>query len=348
MLPFSKEELDQAIAEKTVTQRDHPVYPLAIYNYTPTVQYNRDWTDVTRTCRGLILDVNTLEIVGRPFPKFYNYGEVVPDPIIFGKPPVVSDKADGSLGIIYKTPDGYEVATRGSFGSEQALWATKWLRETHPDYTQPDGVTTLVEIVGPQNRIVLYYEVAELILLTAINNETGADIGAWEIDWWPGSRTEIYYDLKDVDSAYHFANTHDWDNKEGLVLCWPRFNQPSYRLKVKNAEYIRLHSIVTEFSVKKVWEALANEMNFVDLLYDVPDEFYDLVKEIQGDLLARFNEIELEAKAVYSTLTQYTQRKEFAQHAQKTKYPSIMFSMLDNKNYNKIIWKLLEPKEEKT
>jgi hypothetical protein len=41
---------------------------------------------------------------------------------------VVTDKLDGSLGILYPTPDGHAIATRGAFVSEQALHATElWL-----------------------------------------------------------------------------------------------------------------------------------------------------------------------------------------------------------------------------
>lgn len=346
MLPFTPEELEQAIADGNVSARFHPEYDYTIYNYTPQVQYSRHWTPVTKTCRGLILGPD-YEVIARPFEKFFNYTEIVPDPVVFGKRCWATDKLDGSLGIIYPMEDFYGVATRGSFTSDQAIWATKWLKDNLPDFKQPDGVTTLVEIIYPDNRIVLDYQGYEgLVLLAAVDNETGADIEHWNIDWWPGDRAELFETLSDADSAYHRANEEDFEIKEGLVLTYYKYNEPAFRLKVKNAEYIRLHGIIHNFSPKKVWEALREGSNFAEFLVDVPDEFYNLVKDITKDLEHKFQLIKLEAQLDFSTLRDLkNDRKKFAEAAQKTTYPGIMFSMLDKKDYSDAIWKMIKPKE---
>jgi RNA ligase len=84
----------------------------------------------------------------------------------------VFDKMDGSLGILYPTSQGMAVATRGSFTSEQALKATEILHEKYPEWAQITydwfrsnfdanwyevNYTDLVEIVYPENRIVVDY-----------------------------------------------------------------------------------------------------------------------------------------------------------------------------------------------
>lgn len=61
----------------------------------------------------------------RPLPKFLNHDQPEAPVIALDEPVVVTDKADGSLGIIYPTPDGPAVATRGSFASDQALHAPR-------------------------------------------------------------------------------------------------------------------------------------------------------------------------------------------------------------------------------
>lgn len=348
MLPFTAEELAYECAQGNVSVRKHEVLPLNIYNYTNKVQYDRNWNAVTLNCRGLILD-NDFNLVARPFSKFFNFTEQIPDPIIFGKPCVAADKMDGSLGILYPLPSGdYAVATRGSFTSDQALWATNWFRKTYPDYTQPSGVTTLVEIIYPDNRIVLDYQGYEgLVLLSAIDNETGADIEHWNIDWWTGDRAELFLDLTTADDAYHYANRNEFDDKEGLVLTWYKYQQPAYRLKIKNAEYVRLHGIIHNFSKKRVWESLRAGDNFMDALADVPDEFYQMVKEIVGDLQAKFDAIDYQAKVDFHSLRDVkSNRKAFALRALELQYPKLMFAMLDNKQHSDIIWKMLEPKEE--
>ena len=47
-------------------------------------------------------------------------------------PVEVTDKMDGSLGILYRRPDGVcAIATRGSFASDQALEANKIWSESY-------------------------------------------------------------------------------------------------------------------------------------------------------------------------------------------------------------------------
>ena len=112
----------------------HPTLPLRIYNYTHLAQYDgKAWGDGTIDyCRGLIVD-NEDEIIARPFKKFHNLNTAnIPETCEENLPaqePIVSAKLYGSLGIYYWY-DGQEgIATRGSFTSPQAVWATNWYKE---------------------------------------------------------------------------------------------------------------------------------------------------------------------------------------------------------------------------
>jgi hypothetical protein len=69
------ELLDKMIEEKYVSVQKHPETDYYIYNYTQNAQFDRMWNDVTKTCRGLILDGNR-NIIARPFSKFFNYSEL--------------------------------------------------------------------------------------------------------------------------------------------------------------------------------------------------------------------------------------------------------------------------------
>src|SRR5512146_92970 len=98
---------------------------LAILNYTEKATYERVWNDVTKTCRGLIYDVETAEVRARPFRKFFNYGEPGAELGSLYEPASVTNKVDGSLGVLYEGVDGLAIATRGSFTSDQAVHATE-------------------------------------------------------------------------------------------------------------------------------------------------------------------------------------------------------------------------------
>ena len=81
--------------------------------------------------------------------------------------------------------------------------------------------------------------------------------------------------------------------------------------------------------------------SFEELLEKVPDEFYTWAKKTEGELRKRFDEILAESKAAFKELET---RKETALYFQTQKYPSILFSMLDKKTPDKIIWNMIKPK----
>jgi len=348
---FRPGEVTDAVALGHLGIQRHPEFDLTIYNYTSLCQISRSWTPVTSACRGLIAGPDG-EILARPFPKFFNHSEVAVPKFALTTPPIVTEKMDGSLGVIYKRPDGrFSVSTRGSFLSDQAIWASQWLAIEMPGFVQPDGVTTLVEIIYPENRIVVDYgDRSELVLLGAVNIATGADIPLWEIDWWPGARAEQHVGVGHMDDVYRFATGNEKEDDEGVVAVWYRPGEPSFRLKVKHPEYVRLHRIITGINSKRVWEVLANGGDFTDVLDRVPDEFYGWVKGTISDLRKQYLDIEdaaYEQFAVICLNTEDGDRKGFAAKAKKSPYPGLMFALLDGKDIEPTIWAMIKPKAEK-
>jgi len=134
--------------------------------------------------------------------------------------------------------------------------------------------------------------------------------------------------------------TLDDDNKEGFVVKFKN----GFRVKMKFAEYCRLHKIITGVSNIAIWEYMSQGNPFDELLEKVPDEFYNWVKGIQNELQTKFSIIEDEAKKSFVRLET---RKESALYFQTQKNPSVLFAMLDNKPYDKIIWKQIRPKYSK-
>lgn len=77
----------------------HPTLDLTIWNYSPRVQYERLWDDITIQCRGLVTNSKG-DIVARPFKKFFNYEEHKPEDLP-NEEFEVYEKMDGSLGILF-------------------------------------------------------------------------------------------------------------------------------------------------------------------------------------------------------------------------------------------------------
>jgi RNA ligase len=327
---MNKELLQNMVADKLVSVQKHPECDLFIYNYTPKVQYDKLWNEITLNTRGLILNAN-LDIVARPFGKFFNIEEHE----IYELPKLpfdVYEKLDGSLGILYWLNNKPFIATRGSFTSDQSIHATRIL---YNKYKRTFGLldrscTYLFEIIYPENRIVVDYgKMDDLILLTVIDNFTGRerieDVG------FP-----IVKKFNGINDINHLRGLEE-DNKEGFVI---RFEN-GFRVKLKFQEYVRLHRIITGVSNVAIWEYLSQGKSLEELLDRVPDEFYDWVKHTQKELDIEFNGILNECMLSFK---EFDTRKETALYFKTKKYQSVLFSMLDGRTPNKIIWKMIRPK----
>lgn len=269
---FEAEDLHDMIEEGYVRVGFHPDLPFEIFCYTEKTAWERKWNKVTRACRGLIVNDETGEVVARPFEKFFNIGEPsCPELPWSGRVVDVKDKMDGSLGIVYNTPDGPAVATKGSFTSPQAVHATELLRTKYAGFSAPEGSTVLVEIVYPENRIVLNYgDRDELVYLATIDIESWSDrhFSMW-FDYphpFPEAKSLWYGIFRD-------APLGDRYNSEGVVI---RDTVTNTRYKMKQDNYINLHRLVSGMSEVSVWESIQKEKSCLDdLLMDIPEEFHD-------------------------------------------------------------------------
>ncbi len=333
-LPFTIDELETMISEGYVRMTKHPEKPLYIYNYTAKAQYGNMWNEVTLLCRGLILD-EQYHIIARPFVKFFNYGETA-NQVIPSESFEVFDKMDGSLGILYWWNDRPYIATRGSFTSDQAIKANELLYSKYAKcINQLDkSKTYLFEIIYPENRIVINYGHKEvLVLLAIIDISTGIDSPLSDMGFPVVKR---YDGLKDIDTI----RMMQIDEKEGFIVKF----SGGFRMKIKFAEYIRLHKIITDVSSKTIWEHLCDGQLMGDLLEKVPDEFYIWVRNTMDEFDLEYKKIEAEARLEFKKMGD---RKSTALYFQTCEHPAILFKMLENKAYDAIIWKKLKPKYER-
>lgn len=333
-------KLQEYIDNKLINTQKHDKFDLLIHNYTPKCQYDKIWDEYTMSCRGLITDLNG-NIISRPFKKFFNLGEYTDPnsklpPLNWKQGFCATEKFDGSLGILYPTPDGYKIATRGSFNSDQAIEATKMLQNiTHNFYP---NYTYLFEIIYPENRIVIDYgKNRSLTLLDVIDTFTGQSVYNFE----KFAKELNCYCVFDLGLKQSELEKITGNNREGIVV---RFDDGT-RIKIKIEEYVRLHRLITGCSSKTIWEHLKEGRPFDELLDRVPDEFYDWVKETSEDLQKQYEEIDRDCQYDFGWIfSQHGHdRKEFAEFARKHAYPQILFSLLDKKDHSQIIWKMLKP-----
>lgn len=330
-------------AQGLITCRSHPSAELVIWNYTPQCQFERAWDDVTMQARGLITTPDGT-IVARPFRKFKNIEEYDGRiPLAQLRPFTVTEKWDGSLGIVYFIDDKPYIATRDSFTSEQAIKANEILQEKYSNVLLTKDFTYLFEIIYAENRIVCSYgDTEDLILLAIIHTETGHEFNIHAEQCQklcPFPVVKQYDGINDINELKQLEEP----NKEGFVI---RF-ESGLRLKCKFTEYVRLYKILTQCTARTIWDLMRNNQPVDDLMEKMPDEFFSWVQTTRANLLRQFTKIELGACEIFTQVHKLPTRKEQAAIICKSPHAPVVFSMLDGKPYEDIIWKQLRPQAER-
>lgn len=341
--------LETALKDGYVREQTHPTLPLRILNYTEKAQYERVWDAVTLACRGLIVD-DAGKVVARPFQKFFNYSEHPEGTFDLTARVAVTDKLDGSLGILYPTPDGHAIATRGSFTSDQAQHATKVWQDRYADITEVDeDITWLFEIIYPENRIVCDYGgMDDLVLLGGVEIDSGHPIrpGFFVYDG-PAAATFDYSTLAEALAAPPRKGA------EGVVV---RFNDLRHydligtMIKIKQDDYVALHRLVTGLNARIVWERIGDGETVQQICEPLPDEFHPWVEGVAGDLMGRSVQTITAARREHAelkaSLPDGWTRKDYAAAASRSDNRAWLFMLLDGKDPAAKIWRTLRPSGE--
>lgn len=333
------QKLNQYYQDGLLYKQVHPTLPLTIWNYTEKVQFENLWDEVTLMCRGLVTD-DKGNIVARPFKKFFNIEEGKYTPT---KDFEVYEKMDGSLGIVFNYNLEWIFATRGSFTSDQAIKAKEIFYKKYNDLLLSRSNTYLFEIIYPENRIVVDYGNEEkLVMLGEIHTESGEELDVMfnvDLGFDVVKRYSSITDYKQLKAMVQ-------DDQEGFIV---RFSNGD-RIKIKGAEYLRLHKIMTNMSTTAIWECLKNGDDIETILKDVPDEFYNKIKDYKYDLQAVFDFekrfIKWEFESINNKLGQVSD-KDFALHIANHPLKSFYFSLRKGRDIDQAIWKILKPEFKK-
>lgn len=342
----TRASFEDAVAGKLITIREDGA-GLRILNYSDAALYTPGAWDnpAVRVCRGIIVDADW-EVRARPWAKFFNHGQAEAGELDMTAPVEVTDKLDGSLGIIHRALDGAaRVASRGSFESDQARHATDVLRDRYPHLASLTSITPLVEIIYPGNRIVVDYgDADDLVLLGGVVIETGEYLSphaARTFCAWPGPVAKVfeYATLRDALAA------PDRPGMEGL--CVRYLHEPRI-VKIKRPEYVALHKIVTGLSERTVWEHMSAGKPLEGLLAPLPDELHDWTRGVWTDLTETANRIHTEALdlhlAIVDGLPPGWSRKDYAERANAhPKLRPYLFNLLDGRSPRAGILRTLKP-----
>lgn len=360
---LDEDKLAEYVHDGLVEVRYHKSLPLRLYVHTRKAVLENFWDEITTKCRGLIVDVSG-EVIARPFEKFFNVDtDWRPETLISNLPltrPTIAEKLDGSLGILYTWGGKSYIATKGSFFSEQAIWASEWYdshigsndEDFHGERKWPSNCTPIFEIIAEsvQHHVVHYGGREELVLIAIINNDTGEEMPQTLLRAWAARNGLRYAESYDEKSLGDVLN-EDRKNAEGYVVSWPRAGQPPLKIKVKHPSFLDLQKIVHAATPKAILEALVSKN--VNILNTWIGQTNDQLGQWVQGWVVKFNgkyaNILLKCKLVTNAgINKCKDRKEFAEFI-KTEgakfdnvYPSVCFAMLDDKDHTRIIWKFVE------
>ena len=339
---FSMEDFNKAVDDGFLSVKVHPTDERDILCYTPKASYTNDAFNnpAVRHSRGLIVD-HSGSILARPWSKFFNCNQEGADKIDLDEPVVVMDKADGSLGVLYFNGEGYSLATKGSFTSEQSRHGTSVWNAKYEGKVEPlPGYTFLFEIVYRENKIVIDYgDMDDLVLLGAVEIDTGfyyASDKASAMLGWTGQIAKVF-PYKTLREALEAPPR---ENAEGFVILAADHKR---MVKYKYEDYLYLHRMVSNLTPRTVWERLYNKESVSDIVGSYPDEFQDEVTEYIDKIKVEFSDYIFQVALVYDSMKHIASQKDFAQEALKYPYSAELFLLRQNKDIFQTVMKRIYP-----
>jgi RNA ligase len=354
------EELDKLVDSGHLRKVISPCSKFKIYNYTDHCTFDRNWNEHTLNARGTVYEIDTGKIVARAFPKFFNYSELDDSKKDYvnscaAEKMEVYEKADGSLGILGFYGGKWRITTRGSFTSDQAVYASQKLLPKYDMSEQDKDSTYMVEIVYPQNKIIVDYgDTKELVLLSAISIETGGS-PMWEYNERVAKETGMRlckkYDISTIEELVELQNTLPY-TEEGFVARFPGKNIE--RVKFKSLEYLKVAKIMNHMSPLSFWGAMIDGKVRVDFMEQLPEEFRIEADKLLATMELKYDECRAEVLSEFANIMMTLGgdgsiddciRKDLGLYLKDNdvKHSSAMFSMLLGKNIDKYIMKTIRP-----
>jgi RNA ligase len=203
----------------------------------------------------------------------------------------------------------------------------------------------LFEIIYPENRIVVNYGDYEgLVLLDVIDNATGfSDTDEFDNCAWSDKVARI-----PMNRGFDSGQVVDISpGEEGFVYLWPTRN---FRTKMKSAEYIELHRLVTGLNQKVVWKALVEGKTIAQICEHLPDEFHGMVEDWADALIKpaveKMTEVLTQYVSVINALGTDHDRAAYAKYVQEH-YPDnarYLFGVADGRSVFDMALKANKPR----
>ncbi len=309
---------------------------------------------IVMECRGLVLEMDTWEVVGRSFPRFFNYGENREIENKFDWKSIVAEtKEDGSLSLLFNYKDNWRFNTRGSFAEGEIApgcgitWKDAFRNCINSEKINslPKTHTFVFEYCSIYNKVVRHYSEPALYLLTAFHNKSGTEASEVLCDNWAkslGVKRPERFVVNTVESLINFIESHPEPTFEGCVIR----DKNGTRIKIKNPRYVALHRLKGNgnlFLYKNIIPLVMSGEDSEILLHfpEAAAKVFNVIEVLSG-LKARLKSVWQASKGIES-------QKDFALYVNKylPKLSSILFTARKTGKDIEELWKESEDKFEK-
>lgn len=341
-------QLKKLIKDGYITKKISPCGKLYLLNYTDKTTYEDKWNMYTLNARGNVYEVGTDIIVARSFPKFFNLSQHAKSrqrAILKDDSFTAYEKADGSLGICFHYDGEWRVSTRGSFTSEQAVKAKQLLNAKYNMSMVPTDMTILVEIIYPENRIVVNYgDEEKLVLLAVYDNVTMKETDGELTSEITGIPRAKQYHFDSIKEMVELQETLTKD-EEGFVVKL----KDGMRVKIKGKEYLRVHRILANLTPLNFWRSMIDGKVVIEM-ETIPEEVRDEVQETIDQLETKYWKTYWECLTEYKSLNvlyEITDAKSLGltikEQGDKLKHSGSLFPQFHGKSIDSYIMKLIKP-----
>lgn len=314
--------------------------PLAIFNYSIEADF---YNPIVQEARGIIINVDELEVVCWPFRKFGNFNEPYVDTIDWESARVL-EKVDGSIIKLWfnKITNNWQFSTNATISASDApisgLFDINYMdlikqaiNYNQIPYDKLDKDTTYIfELVSPISRVVIYYYTTTLYHTGTRNNITGKeeelDIGI--------IKPKVYSlnSLEDCCNAAKELNKTNSENEvtnEGFVVVDKNY----HRIKIKSPDYLIVHRIAENKVISKVdcIDMLINRREDIDKVIKAYPSLTHIVRYYDYKLEELKHSADVIGLFAIKIYEEYSQnRKEVAKILLKHKLSFIGFRCIDN------------------
>lgn len=299
--------------------------------------------NIVKECRGIAFSMDTWEVARFGFYRFMNMGETGQDKFDQKSPISYEEKADGSIIMLWwSEEEGWVVGTRGRIFSDAKL-PEREMTFGQLFWDNFNGISMLnkdmmyvFEICSTYNRVVVFYQNPQIVLLSARRKGNLVELKDWDLDLVAadlGVRRPNLYTFKTIDEAMEKAKilpgteegyvAKQWSDKEGRYL----------RAKIKGHSYKDLHMIFSAKSLNNLVRlSLRNDISYFEFFPEFIPAFNALRKFF-------FNHAE-EAEKVWEenkwilddmSTPFKDKKKKFAQAVMQTKFGNYCFNRADGK-----------------